>query len=126
MACVEDQDKKLENKKEACKTFIEQTKLLVTLASAFVVAPAAVVAVSKLRIDKWIIVAEVLFILSVLFGYIALGAIAGSQHKGEFNVYNENVKWAGRFEFCAYLLGLCFFMYWLVMHGNQLPATVQP
>jgi len=31
----------LENRKEACKTYIEQTKLLVTLASVFLMAPAA-------------------------------------------------------------------------------------
>ena len=101
MARVEDHDNKLDSRKEACKTFVEQTKLLVGLASAFVVAPAAVVAVSKLRIDKWIIMAEILFIVSVFSGYIALGAIAGSQHKGEFNVYNDNISggWEGGSEF---------------------------
>ena len=108
MARVEDHDNKLDSRKEACKTFVEQTKLLVGLASAFVVAPAAVVAVSKLRIDKWIIMAEILFIVSVFSGYIALGAIAGSQHKGEFNVYNDNIKWAGRIEFFHIYLGFAF------------------
>ena len=119
-------DQELENQKEACKTFVEQTKLLVTLASAFVVAPAAVLVVSKLRIDKWIIVAEILFIVSVLFGYSALGAIAGSQHKGEFNVYDKTIMWVGRIEFFSYLVGLVLFMYWFVTHGNQLSPTSQP
>ncbi len=126
MARVEDPIKKLEGRLEACKTFIEQTKLLVTLASAFVVAPAAVIAVSKLRIDKWIVIAEILFIVSVLSGYMALGAVAGSQHKGEFNVYKGELKWTGRIQFYSYFIGLWFFMYWLITHGNQLPVTAQP
>ena len=36
-------DDALEGKKDACNTYVEQTKLLVTLASVFVVAPAAVI-----------------------------------------------------------------------------------
>lgn len=63
---------------EVCRTFIEQTKLLVTLASAFVVAPAAVLAFSQLRFAWLIVFGEALFILSVLAGYVALGAVAGS------------------------------------------------
>jgi len=56
-----------EGKKEACKTYLEQTKLLVTLASAFLFAPAALIGILK---DKplgltnaqltWFIIAEIL------------------------------------------------------------------
>jgi len=38
-----------DSKKEACKTYIEQTKLLVTLASAFLFAPAALIGILKDR-----------------------------------------------------------------------------
>jgi hypothetical protein len=64
--------------KEACKTYIEQTKLLVTLASAFVVAPAAIVAffegknsigASPELVSKFLW-AEGLFVFSVLSGYL--------------------------------------------------------
>jgi hypothetical protein len=105
-----------DNRKEACKTFVEQTKLLVTLASAFVVAPAAAQAILDLKIDKWIIGAESLFIASVLGGYIALASVAGSQADGSFDVYRSATQWFGRIQFFSYLLGLLIFMYWLVTH----------
>ena len=40
-------DPNLDGKKEACKTYIEQTKLLVTLASAFIFAPAVLIPLFK-------------------------------------------------------------------------------
>ena len=73
----------IENKKEALKTFVDQTKLLMTLASAFIVAPAAAKAFVENFLDWRIIVAEILFLISVLFSYIVLGTISGSQHKGD-------------------------------------------
>lgn len=77
-----------DDRKEACKTYIEQTKLLVTLASAFVLAPVAFV--GYVRNDKSLQIlsaaeikglmgAEGLFILSVLVGYVVLGGLAGTQ-----------------------------------------------
>jgi len=103
-----------DDKKEATKTFVEQTKVLVTLASAFVIAPAVVKAILDLAIDRWLMSAEVLFVLSVLAGYIALGSVAGTQHKGQFDVYAPNVTWSGRVQFFSYFFGLCLFFFWLV------------
>lgn len=103
----------IENRKEACKTFVEQTKLLTSLASAFIVAPAAVQAFIQLKINSQIIFAEVAFILSVLSSYVVLGAIAGSQHDGQFNVYRPAVKWSALFQFFAYVIGLVLFVLWL-------------
>lgn len=103
-----------EDRKAACQTFVEQTKVLVTLASAFVVAPAAVKAILDLRIDRWIIAAEILFIVSVLASYFALASVSGSQHKGKFDVYAWQVRTSGLVQFFSYLIGLCLFFYWLV------------
>lgn len=105
-----------DNRKEACKTFVEQTKLLVTLASAFVVAPAAAKAILDLKIDRWIIGAEALFILSILGGYFALATVTGTQARGDFDVYRPATMASGNVQFFSYLIGLGIFMYWLVIH----------
>jgi hypothetical protein len=104
--------------KEACKTYVEQTKLLVTLASAFVVAPSAII--SLLRRDtaamaanvlvKELLWAELSFIASVFIGYITLGTIAGDQHQGTYNVYRPATLICSWAQIVAYLLGLGFFV----------------
>jgi uncharacterized iron-regulated membrane protein len=99
-------------REEACKTFVEQTKQLITLASAFIFAPAAVQIVLQLASWYWLIFAEGFFIVSVLAGYVALASIAGSQHKGEFDVHNANAKWSGLIQFFAYVIGLVIFLIW--------------
>jgi len=108
----------LESKKEACKTYVEQTKLLVTLASAFLFAPAALIGILK---DKstvgltdsqlsWFIAAEVSFIISVLTGYVVLATLTGSQDAGKFDVYRPATRWFSLFQFGSYLLGLVVFI----------------
>jgi len=107
-----------EGRKEACKTYLEQTKLLVTLASAFLFAPAGLVALLKDRTAAgakyehigWLISAEVLFVISVLSGYVALGSLAGSQDREEFDVYRSSVRYASLTQFAAYLAGLVIFV----------------
>jgi hypothetical protein len=100
------------NRIEACKTYIEQTKLLVTLASAFVVAPAAIVALEAKRLDSLrphlclVLAAECAFVASVLAAYFVLGSLAGSQHKGTFNVYRPFTMLASVIQLVAYLGGL--------------------
>jgi hypothetical protein len=109
----------LEDKKEACKTFLEQTKLLVTLASAFLLAPAAIVGISssdpKLSVIRRftmpkLIIAEILFIASILCGYIVLGTIAGEQHGGTYNVYRAATRVSSILQLALYVVGLIFFV----------------
>ncbi len=100
--------------KEACKTYVEQTKLLVTLASALVVAPAAMIPLfsgtSHLILSSGMIwkfvCAEVAFIISVLAGYIVLASIAGYQHKNIFNVYRGATRYLSLFQLFMYVAGL--------------------
>jgi len=105
--------------KEAVKTYIEQTKLLVTLSSAFVLAPAGAVAVFKDRVAvglsksllSWFVIADLLFIISVLMGYVVLGTIAGYQHISQFNVHRPATRWCSFLQIVTYLAGLAVFMY---------------
>jgi hypothetical protein len=113
------QDRKIEDKKEACGTYIEQTKLLVALASAFLVAPAAFLGLirgekgattiisSNLR---WLTLSETMFVASVLFGYVVLGCISGSQDDGTYDVYRRETRISSFVQLGLYLLGLIFFI----------------
>jgi hypothetical protein len=108
-----------EGPKEAVKTYMEQTKLLVTLSSAFVLAPAATVGIYKDRATvgltnsqlRWFVISELLFIGSVLAGYVVLGTIAGYQMLNTFDVYRPATKWASLIQIAAYLAGLGVFIY---------------
>lgn len=107
----------IEGRKEAVKTYVEQTELLVTLSSAFLFAPAGLIAIlkdrtaAKLTHDQlwWFVVAEFCFIFSVLAGYFVLASIAGSQDKGEFDVHRPATRWGSLAQFFSYLLGLVVF-----------------
>jgi hypothetical protein len=107
-----------EGKREACKTYLEQTKLLVTLASAFLFAPAGLIAILKDRLALkisaadlcWFVVAEALFIVSVLAGYVAIGSVTGSQDSEAFDVFRPATRIASLVQFGFYLLGIIVFV----------------
>jgi hypothetical protein len=109
----------LDGAKEAVKTYIEQTKLLVTLSSAFVLAPPSAVAVFKdwttvglsRRLLALFLIADGLFIFSILMGYTVLGTIAGYQHLNQFSVHRPATRWCSLLQFFAYLSGLGVFIY---------------
>ncbi|MEI7491323.1 MAG: hypothetical protein WCK92_07990 [Bacteroidota bacterium] len=112
-----------DGKKEACKTYIEQTKLLVTLSSAFLFAPIGLFTLLK---DKtaigitgcllgWLIVMEIVFVLSVLFGYVVHGTIAGSQNDNSFNVFRTATMVFSLLQLGSYLSGMVIFVF-LIVH----------
>lgn len=110
---------KIDDKKEACKTYIEQTKLLVALSSAFLLAPPAVLglihtekgvtAISEMGLTH-LMIAEFLFIASVLAGYLVLGTLAGSQDDGSYNVYRAATRFWSITQIVLYVAGLLFFV----------------
>jgi tetrahydromethanopterin S-methyltransferase subunit D len=120
-----------DGKKEAVQTYLEQTKLLVTLSSAFILAPAGLVAVLKERSSVglansqlfWFVVAEVLFIASVLAGYVVLGTIAGFQDAQKFDVYRPATRYASLIQIAAYLSGLSVFIYLAFTLAASTPVT---
>jgi hypothetical protein len=107
-----------DGQKEAIKTYVEQTKLLVTLASAFLVAPAGLVAFLKdsqaIKVDQgyfgWFIGAEISFIVSVLASYVVLGSITGSLAQDNFDVYRCATRVSALIQFGSYLIGMVLFM----------------
>lgn len=130
-------DPSLDARKEAVKTYIEQTKLLVALASAFVVAPAALVTVFASRTTANLgngqllsfIFAEILFVASVLFGYFVLSSIAGAQDQGQFDVYRPATMNTSLFQLGSYILGMIVFIgfgYSVASTPALLPAPPPP
>jgi hypothetical protein len=109
------QSDSLNAKKEACKTFIEQTKLLVTLASGFIIAPAIAKTMIELKLNAYLLIAEIGFMISVLSGYISLGSVTGSQFRGDFNVYRKATMLTGKIQFFSYLFGLILFLGWIFL-----------
>jgi hypothetical protein len=111
-----------DSKKESCRTYVEQTKLLVTLASAFLFAPAALIGILKDRTAagltgwqlRWFIAAELCFIVSVLAGYVVLGAVTGSQYDGKFDVYRPATRRWSFIQLGTYAFGLLVF-FWLAL-----------
>lgn len=104
---------------EALKTFMEQTKLLVSLASGFVLAPPAVISFLRRPDGKsppalpWgrFLWAEALLISSILAGFVVLGTVAGSQYDGSFDVYRPASRAFSICQFALYILGIAVFLY---------------
>jgi hypothetical protein len=113
----------MNGKLEALRTYVEQTKLLVTLASGFVLAPAAAVSLFRPSDSQHtphlsvllFVVAEISLILSVVSGYAVLGSIAGSQHDEKFNVYRPATRALSLLQLVLYVIGL--FLFVLLIHA---------
>jgi hypothetical protein len=94
------------NKKEACKSYLEQTKLLTTLASAFIIAPVAFFTdLQNVNLSS-LITMELFFVGSVLCGYIVFGTISGTQNSGEYNVYRPATRLSSILQLAFYITGL--------------------
>jgi hypothetical protein len=105
-------------KADALKTYVEQTKLLVTLASGFLIAPAAALPLFRQSDSKpplhlpikVFAIAEAALIFSVVAGYAVLGSIAGTQHNGVFDVYRPATRALSLLQLILYLIGLSMFV----------------
>jgi hypothetical protein len=112
------QDKDQSGKSEALKTYIEQTKLLVSLASGFVLAPPAILSLLRRADGKppsfvpwsrffW---AEGLLVGSILAGYVVLGSIAGAQHNSSYDVHRPATRTFSIAQLSLYLAGIFAFL----------------
>jgi len=113
---------------EAIKTYVEQTKLLVTLSSLFIVAPAAAMKEFATSDFSLFIATEGCFVGSVLLGYLVFGSISGSQDSGDFNVYRVATRVFSLVQFGLFLTGLILFaiLTWTNAPGvgsEQLPIS---
>ncbi len=90
-----------EDLREAAKTYTEQTKLFVGLASALGVAQVFTGADAAHRC--YVVLMIVLLIVSVLCGYFTLGALAGTQYEGEYNIYRPAIRITSILQVVAFL-----------------------
>jgi hypothetical protein len=99
-----------EHHKDSCKTYIEQTKLLVTLASAFIIAPAVTYTLVPTTNILFLILSEILFVLSVISGYVVLATISGSQALNDYDVHRTATRYSSLFQLAFYIVGLIIFV----------------
>ena len=99
----------MDDKKQACKTYIEQTKHLATLASGFIIPPAIILVFIQNVNLIFFILSEVSLIFSVVMSYLVMGCIAGSQDQGTYDVYRPTTRIFSLLQFFSYILGLTFF-----------------
>ncbi|MCF8369344.1 MAG: hypothetical protein K9G76_09905 [Bacteroidales bacterium] len=99
-----------EHHKDSIKTYTEQTKLLVTLASAFIIAPAATFTLVPEANLYLLIFSELFFVLSVLSGYVVLASISGWQAINKYDVDRPATRNSSRFQITFYLIGLILFV----------------
>lgn len=99
-----------EDRKEASKTYLEQTKLLIALSSAFIIAPAVIKDITYLNKTSFIWM-EMLFVSSVLAGYVVVGTITGIQYNRNYNVYRLATRLSSFAQLGLYLAGLIIFIF---------------
>ena len=107
-----------EGRKEACRTYLEQTKLLTALASAFLLAPAALLGFLRpatgepASSGEWLLVAagEFFLVSSIVLGYVVAGSLAGSQHDGNYDVYRPATRVASLAQLTSLLFGIACLM----------------
>lgn len=123
-----------DGKRDACQTYVEQTKLLVALSSGFLIAPAAVLAhfetTPQIQLTHesvvWFVVAEFLFVASVLSGYVVLGCVTGSQDDGTYNVFRAATRAFSLLQLTFYLLGMSCFVMFVIRAIPHVGPAVHP
>jgi hypothetical protein len=118
-AIESDETRREEGRIEAIKTFSEQTKILITLASGFVLAPPAVLSFLRRPDGKaapavpWgrFTCAEGLLLASICCGYLVLSTIAGYQHQGIYDVYRSATRVFSLLQIGLYLAGVILFLF---------------
>jgi hypothetical protein len=111
-----------EGEKAAVNTYIEQTKLLVTLASALIVVPTLVENKFPSGSAVPICMSVGSAVTSVLAGYVVLATISGYQHLGRFDVHRPATRVSSIVQIVAYLVGMIFTAS-LIANGGTRNAT---
>lgn len=113
-------------KKEECKACIKQTKLYMISTSVFLFASAALVLILKNKSAAelsdstlaWFVAAEVLFMCSVLSGYMVLGSLDRSQDDGSFDAFCKATRLFSVLQFRSFIFGIvCFIV--LAAHFSE-------
>lgn len=107
----------LNSKKEECTAYIKQTKRYMTLTSVFLFASAVLIIILKNKSATelgnstlaWFVAAEVLFVCSILSGYMVLGSLTKSQDDGSFDVFCKTTRLFSTLQFRSFVFGIsCF------------------
>jgi uncharacterized protein YqhQ len=79
----------LESRKISCQTFIDLSKLIISLATGvFVVVPSFMSLIKKesIKSKKKLYFGLIFLCISIIFGLFTISALAGTQRMGEYNI----------------------------------------
>jgi hypothetical protein len=114
-------------KLHAVDKYLEQVKILTTLASALLLSPGFVLALLRIRedigfSDKLLLQAtiavagsSVAFVLTIFFTYFIYSSIAGDLNEGECNIYREETQRFSIMQFVAVLIGCSFYIWFIII-----------
>ena len=104
-----DSQPKLEGKKDSCETYIDLSKLIISLSTGvFVLVPAFFKIIGK-KVPKCkgaLFYGLISLGLSIVAGLFAISALAGTQRIGEYNIAAPHIKYTSMVQWIAFLLGL--------------------
>jgi len=124
---VTNQEKIERFKLHAVDKYLEQVKILTTLASALLLSPGFVLALLRIRediglSDKQLLHATIAvggssaaFLLTIFFTYFIYSSIAGDLNEGECNIYREETQRFSIMQFVAVLIGCSFYIWFIII-----------
>jgi len=107
----------LEGKKESCKTFIDLSKLIISLSTGiFVLLPAFLEKIRNKNLKGKLVLYSGLIslIFSIIFGLLVISALAGSQRMAEYNIAAPHLKLVSICQWSLFIIGLSLCGYFLL------------
>ena len=116
---------RLEGKKDSCTTFIDLSKLIISLSTGvFVLLPAFLEKIrnENLLCRKTLYTGLISLLISIVFGLFVIAALAGSQRIEEYNIAALHIKLTSMIQWATFLWGL--FLCGLFLLKNLFAAKI--
>lgn len=107
----------LEGNKESCKTFIDLSKLIISLSTGvFVLLPAFLEKIRNRKLGgrKQLYAGLIFLLISIVFGLFVISGLAGTQRIGEYNIAASHIKLTSKAQWISFVLGLSLCGYFLI------------
>jgi len=99
----------LESKKDSCQTYIDLSKLIISLATGvFVLIPSFLSVMQKkgLKRNRFLYFGLIFLIICILSGLLTISALAGTQRVGEYDIATGHIKIISMIQWLFFLMGL--------------------
>ena len=108
---------KIEGKKESCKTFIDLSKLIISLSTGvFLLLPSFLEKMKdqQLQDKPTLYFGLILFLISIFFGLFVISALAGSQRMEQYNIAATHIKVTSMLQWSSFFFGLSLCGFFLI------------